>query len=170
MRNSNQKRQDTFQTQLKKFEKLLIGAKMARISSFILVGVSIGLAIRFRDNNLYVMLLLMGALAIVFFIDKFLSIKEIKQQSYTQTSLVSSISKLKTYMANRKKYEMYFMAFWVLTLIPSAATHFESNVSGIVGVLFYIAFVGVFGYLSYKKTDKELASLERTMENELLQH
>lgn len=170
MKNSNNKTQDTFQTQLKKFEKLLLGAKMAKISSCILVGVSVGLAIRSRDNSLYVMLLLMGALAIIFFIDKFLSVKAIKQKSYTQTSLVSSISKLKTYMSNRKKYEMYFMAFWVLTLIPSAASHFESNVFGIIGILLYIAIVSVFGYLAYKKTDKEIAMLESTMENEILQH
>jgi hypothetical protein len=167
MKNSNNKKQDTFQTQLNKFEKLLVGAKMAKLSSFILVGVSIGLAIWSRENNLYVMLLLMGALAIIFFIDKFLSLKEIKQKSYTQTSLISSISKLKTYMDNRKKYEMYFMAFWVLTLIPSSATYFESNVIGIIGILVYITLVGGLGYLAYKKTDKEIASLESTMAYEL---
>ncbi|WP_179339957.1 hypothetical protein [Winogradskyella ludwigii] len=167
MKNSNQTKQDTFQKQLKTFEKLLIGAKMAKLSSFILIGVSIGLAIRYRENNLYVMLLLMGILAIVFFIDKFLSLKDIKQKSYTQTSLVSSISKFKTYMINRKKYEMYFIAFWVLTLIPSASIHFDSNVSGILSISAYISFVGVFGYVSYKKTEKEIASLESTMEYEL---
>ncbi|WP_179335768.1 hypothetical protein [Winogradskyella costae] len=167
MKNSNQTKQDTFQKQLKTFEKLLIGAKMAKLSSFILIGVSIGLAIRYRENNLYVMLLLMGILAIVFFIDKFLSLKDIKQKSYTQTSLVSSISKFKTYMNNRKKYEMYFIAFWVLTLIPSASIHFDSNVSGILSISAYISFVGVFGYISYKKTEKEIASLESTMAYEL---
>lgn len=170
MKNSNNKTPDTFQTQLKKFEKLLVGAKMAKVSSFILVTVSLVLAYRSRENNLYVMLLLMGALAIVFFIDKFLSLKEIKQKSYTQTSLVSSISKLKTYMANRKKYEMYFMTFWILTLIPSAATHVESNILGVIGIILYIVIVGFFGYLAYKKADKEIASLESTMENELLLH
>ncbi|WP_296384614.1 hypothetical protein [Winogradskyella sp.] len=161
------KKQDTFQEQLEKFEKLLVGAKMAKLSSVILVTVSLVLAFRSRDNSLYVMLLLMGALAIIFFIDKFLSIKEIKQKSYTQTSLISSISKLKTYMANRKKYEMYFMTFWVLTLIPSATLHFESNVLGIVAILSYITLVSVLGYLAYKKTDKEIALLESTMEYEL---
>ncbi|MGJ8549707.1 hypothetical protein [Winogradskyella wichelsiae] len=78
MKNLNHQQQDTFQKQLKTFEKLLMGAKMAKLSSCILVGVSIGLAIRSRENNLYVMLLLMGVLAVVFFIDKFLSLKEIK--------------------------------------------------------------------------------------------
>ncbi|RED42238.1 hypothetical protein DFQ10_109133 [Winogradskyella eximia] len=161
------KKQDTFQEQLKTFEKLLAGAKMAQLSSVILVTVSLVLAFKSRENGLYVMLLLTGALAIIFFIDKFLSVKEIKQKSYTQTSLASSISKLKVYMANRKKYEMYFMAFWVLTLIPSATAHFESNVIGIIAILTYIALVSVFGYLAYKKTDKEITLLERTMENEL---
>ena len=45
--------------------------------------------------------------------------------------------------------------------------HFESNVLGILSVLAYFTFVSVFGYLSYKKTDKEIASLESTMEYEL---
>ena len=167
MRNLKNEKQDTFQKQLKSFQTLLKGAKMAKLSSCILIGVSIGLAIRSRENNLYVMLLLMGVLAIVFFIDKFLSLKEIKQKSYTQTSLVASISKFKTYMINRKKYEMYFISFWMLTLIPSFSMHFESNVLGILSVLAYFTFVSVFGYLSYKKTDKEIASLESTMEYEL---
>ncbi|WP_178984389.1 hypothetical protein [Winogradskyella helgolandensis] len=167
MENSNPQKQDTFQNQLKTFNKLLTGAKMAKLSSCILVGISIGLVIRSRENNLYVMLLLMGVLAIVFFIDKFLSLKDIKQKSYTQTTLVASISKFKTYMVNRKKYEMYFIAFWILTLIPTVSIHFDSNIFGVLSVLAYLIFVGVFGYLAYKKTEKEIAFLESTMEYEL---
>ena len=167
MKNSNQEKQDTFQKQLKTFEQLLVGAKMAKLSSFILIGVSTGLAIRFRENNLYVMLLLMGILSIIFFIDKFLSLKGIKQKAYTQTSLISGISKFKTYMINRKKYEMYFMGFWMLTLIPSVSIYFESNILGVLSMLAYIAFVSVFGYMAYKKTDKEIAKLESTMDYEL---
>ena len=167
MGNLKNEKQDTFQKQLKSFQTLLKGAKMAKLSSCILIGVSIGLAIRSRENNLYVMLLLMGVLAIVFFIDKFLSLKDIKQKSYTQTSLVSGISKFKTYMDNRKRYEMYFMAFWVLTLIPSATIYFDSNILGVLAMLAYITFVSVFGHLAYKKTEKEIALLESTMEYEL---
>ena len=167
MKNSKTKKLDTFEAQLTKFKKLLVGAKMARLSSMILIIVSLVQVYYSRDNSINVMLLLIGVLSLVFFIDKFLSIKEIKQKSYTQTSLVASIAKLKSYMANRKKYEMYFMAFWILTLIPSATTHFESNVIGIVGMLLYIAIVGFLGYLAYMKTDKEIALLETTMQNEL---
>ncbi|MGJ8549708.1 hypothetical protein [Winogradskyella wichelsiae] len=70
-------------------------------------------------------------------------------------------------MDSRKKYEMYFMTFWILTLIPSASIHFDSNIFGILSVLAYLTFVGVFGYLSYKKTEKQIALLESTMEYEL---
>ncbi|NRD24750.1 hypothetical protein HNV10_15965 [Winogradskyella litoriviva] len=167
MKNLNSQKQDTFQAQLAKFKKLLVGAEMAKLSSIILIVVSLVLAYKSRENSFNVMLLLIGVLSLVFFIDKFLSIKDIKQKSYTQTSLVSSISKLKSYMAKRKKYEMYFMAFWILTLIPSATTYFESNIIGAIGVVLYIAIVAFMGNLAYKKTDKEIALLENTMENEL---
>ena len=167
MKNTNTQKLDTFEAQLSKFKKLLTGAKMAKASSFILIIVSLKFVYTSRDNAVNVMLLLIGVLAMVFFIDKFLSLKEIKQKAYTQTSLISSISKLKSYMLKRKKYEMYFMTFWLLTLIPSAATYFESNVLGAAGVILYIAIVGVFGNLAYRKTDKEISLLERTMENEL---
>ncbi|WP_289045193.1 hypothetical protein [uncultured Olleya sp.] len=158
---------DTFEQQLSKFEKLLLGAKLAKLSSFILVAVSLVLAFKSRDNSLSVMLLLTGALSIILFIDKFLSIKEIKQKSYTQMSLVASISKLKLYMSRRKKYEMYFIIFWMLTLIPFSSTYFNSNVYGILGVVLYIVVVAFFGDLAYKKTDKEILELELTMNKEL---
>lgn len=170
MKNSSTKKLDTFEAQLKTFKKLLIGAKMARFSSIILIVVSLVLAYYSRENSFNVMLLLIGVLSLVFFIDKFLSLKEIKQKSYTQTSLVASISKLKSYMAKRKKYEMYFMAFWILTLIPSVTTYFESYVLGVFGIFAYITIVGFLGYLAYLKTDKEIELLETTMKNELQQH
>lgn len=163
----NAKHHDSFEAQTKTFNKLLKGAKMAKASSGILIVLSIVLAIASRDNVMNVMLLLMGVLAIVFFIDKFLSIKNIVQKSYTQTTLLSSITKLKVYMANRKKYEMYFIAFWILTLIPSAAKHFESNVEGVIAILFYIFVVFIFGNLAYKKSNQQIADLEQTIEAEM---
>ncbi|WP_299102746.1 hypothetical protein [uncultured Winogradskyella sp.] len=159
--------QDTFKKQQSKFEKLLTGAKMAKLSSVILVVVSLVQAFKSRENSLYVMLLLMGALAIIFFMDKFLSLKGIKQKSYTQTSLIASVYKLKNYMCRRKKYEMYFIAFWILTLIPSSTAYFESHIFGIIGVMLYIAIVGFLGNLAYKKADKEIAILQRNIENQL---
>ncbi len=167
MEKSNIKRQNTFEVQSAKFEKLLLGAKMARVSTLILIAVSLILVYFSRDNTTYVMILLIGALAILFFREKFLSIKAIKQKSYTQTSLISSISKLKTYMANRKKYEMYFMAFWIITLTPSAATHFKSNITGIIAIIFYIAVVYIFGNMAYQRSDREISLLEETIKDEL---
>ncbi|AUC75508.1 hypothetical protein [Olleya sp. Bg11-27] len=167
MTTSKTNRTDTFEQQLSKFKKLLIGAKLAKLSSIVLITISLALAFKSRDNNLSVMLLLMGALAIIFFIDKFMSLKDIRQKSYTQMSLLASITKLKTYMSRRKKYEMYFIAFWMLTLMPFSATYFSSNVYGILGVVLYIAVVGFLGNLAYKKSDKEILELEMTMSKEL---
>ncbi|WP_452221888.1 hypothetical protein [Lacinutrix salivirga] len=167
MTHSKAKNQDTFQIQLTKFNRLLLGGKMAKLSSVILIIVSLSLVYHSRENSINVVILLTGVLGLIFFMDNFLSLKGIKQKTYTHTSLVASISKLKIYMTNRKKYEMYFMSFWMLTLIPSAVIYLESNVKGTLGVIMYIVVVGFFGYLAYKRTDKEIALLETTIENEL---
>jgi len=101
----------------------------------------------------------------VFFTDKFLSLKDIKQKSYTQTSLITSLLKLKNYMDIRKKYEMYFMAFWIITLLPFFSTYLSSNILAIAGVFFYIAIVGFLGYLAYKKVDNQINSLMVKMDS-----
>ena len=167
MTTSKTNRTDTFEQQLSKFKKMLIGANLAKLSSILLITISLALAFKSRDNSLSVMLLLIGALAQIFYIDKFMSLKEIKQKSYTQMSLLASIAKLKAYMSRRKKYEMYFIAFWMLTLIPFLETYFSSNVYGVLGVVLYITIVGFLGNLAFKKSDKVILELEMTMSKEL---
>ena len=62
---------------------------------------------------------------------------------------------------------MYFIAFWMLTLIPFLETYFSSNVYGVLGVVLYITIVGFLGNLAFKKSDKVILELEMTMSKEL---
>ncbi|WP_040278789.1 hypothetical protein [Psychroserpens damuponensis] len=168
MKSSKTKSKDTFQNQIVKFNSLLTGAKMAQFSSALLIGFSLAHVYNFKENIVVVMSLLVGALALLFFLNNFLSIKHFKQKSYTHTSLISSVSKFKSYIAKRKKYEMYFMSFWALTLVPYAAIYFDSNILGIVVVFLGLGLVGLLGELAFKKVDKLIMSLEDDIEKELV--
>ena len=156
MKTDNPRIQDNFQNQFQTFIMLLKGSTMAKISSFLLIIVSLVLAYQSRENGLQVASLLIGALSLIIYIFKFLSLKDIKQKSYTQTSLVSSISKFKNYISNRKKYEMYFMGFWNISLIPFATSFLESKFQAILFAVAYIGIVAILGNLAYKKVDKTI--------------
>ncbi|MFD2565448.1 hypothetical protein [Aquimarina rubra] len=169
MKNSKTSRKDTFQYQLKNFKMLLNGSKMAKISSIILIALSLILAYISKENIGVVISLLTGAFGLVVYIVKFLSLKNIKQKSYTQTSLVTSLSKFKGYVSKRKKYEMYFMALWIITLIPFGPTVKFNYIAAIVAAVIYIGIVAVLGGLAFKKIDRQILTLESVMKNELLQ-
>ena len=164
---NNLKIQDTFEDQLNQFQSLLLGVKLAQISSIILIAFSLVLAYINREHILVVLSLLIGALSFVFCMYQFLSLKGIKQNSYTQRSLVDSISKFTRYISNRKKCEMYFIAFWALTLIPSAATYMGSNLFAILGSISFIAVGSFFGGLAFKEVDRQILTLETVMKKEL---
>jgi hypothetical protein len=97
----NLKIQDTFGNQLNQFQSLLLGVKLAQISSIILIAFSLILAIINREHILVVLSLLIGALILILCMYQFLSLKGIKQKSYTQRFLVASISKFTRYIYNR---------------------------------------------------------------------
>ncbi|MGB3605549.1 hypothetical protein [Psychroserpens sp.] len=167
MKTNSSRVPDNFKTQFQTFKMLLKGSAMAKASSYILIGTSVGFMIAYRDNALQIAFLLIGVISIVFYIINYLSLKDIKQKSYTQTSLVSSISKFKTYMAQRKKYEIYFMGIWVLSLIPVANTYFKSGFKAMFCAIVYIAIVYLMGNLAYKKVDRTILILEKDMQKQL---
>lgn len=164
MKLSNPKIKDNFQKQLYIFKSLLSGSIMAKVSCFILIFFSISVLYKSQAQILEVLLLCAGILGLIYYMFKYLSIKDIKQKSYTQTSLVSSISKFKSYMKNRKKYEMYFMGFWMLSLLPYVIAFLESKSQAILVTISYIAVVYVFGKLAFMKMDKVIEKLERELE------
>lgn len=160
MKLHNPKIKDNFQTHLKTFKDLLKGSLMAKLSCFILILYSLFQIYKSSDNMLHVVLLLLGVATLIFYMINYLSLKSIKQKSYTQSSLMSSLSKFKVYMEKRKKYEMYFIGFWIISLIPFSDTYLESKLQAILFAIFYIAMVTIFGNLAYKKTEKIIEELE----------
>lgn len=155
---------DNFQNQSKLFKTLLKGAKMAKLSSFLLIAISLILAYKSRESNLGMLSLLIGAVGLIIYIFKFLSLNSIEQKSYTQMSLVSSISKFKSYIVMRRKYEMYFIGLWILSLIPMATSSLNSRIQAILFAVTYIVLVTILGNLAYKKIDKTICSLEAEMQ------
>lgn len=160
MKNSETITNDTFKSRLKTFKSLLFGARLAQLSSVILIGFSCFLIYSAGENSLHAAFLLLGILSLIFFIDKFLSLKGIKKKSYTTDSLNSSLSKFKAYMDKRKKYEMYYITFWALTLIPALSLNIEFTIEALLGHLFFFAVVGVLGYLAYLGTDSKIREIE----------
>jgi len=163
----NTRKKDTFEYQFKKFKYMLAGSKSARISTIVLIVMSLVLAFKAREDFSQMIPLLLGVILLVVYMVKFLSIKNIKQKSYTQASLTSSIAKFKEYMANRKKYEMYFMSIWVLSLIPFVSSEFVSVYIAILCAGIYIGVVTFLGSLAFKKIATDILRLETVMQKEL---
>ncbi|MEM5565334.1 hypothetical protein WNY78_09470 [Psychroserpens sp. AS72] len=164
MKLNNSKTKDDFQKQLQTFKSLLKGSVMAKLSCFIIIIVSLKIIYLSRDQTLEVVLLSIGILGLAYYMIKYLSLIGIKQKSYTQTSLISSISTFKSYMKKRKKYEMYFMSFWMLSILPFAISFLELKGQAILVTICYIAVSSYFGNLAYKKVDKIVEGLETEME------
>ncbi len=167
MATTNIKKQDNFNTHFKTFKALLKGSKMAKASSLGLITISLILVYKSRADLWILTALVAGVLILGVYIIRFLSLANIKQKSYTQMSLVSSISKFKSYMKYRKKYEMYFLGFWVISLIPYASSSLESRSKAVLYAIAYIALVSVLGNLAFNKVDKKILDLEREMQSEL---
>ena len=171
MENKEVKEQEAFQKQLKQFKMMLLGSKMALGSSILLIGLSIILMFYSEGNIMIICSLFAGVAALVVFSVKFLSLKGIAQKTYTPMSMPSNISKLKTYLNNRKKYEKYFMIGWIISLVPYASFYLGSSAEAIIGALIAIVFISFFGWLAFKKVDKDLESIESAIQSNLeIQH
>lgn len=167
MKHSNSNKLDSFQSKTDLFKKLLIGSKMAKLSCIILVIISLVLIYIARENMKQVIALLLGVVAVVSYVFKFLPLSEIKQKSYTQTSFNSSVYKFKTYISNRKRYEIYFMAIWIISLTPFAIDQLGSKFEVFIGAFFYIVFVSFLGLLAFEKVEKTISTLEVVTDEEM---
>ena len=117
-----------------------------------------------RSNLGQAMPLLLGSIVQIVYIFKYLQLDDIKQKSYTQKSLKSSVVKFKVYMSNRKKYEMFVMSFWIIMMVPYAL-NYESTLIVVSGCILYIVLVSFFGSLAFKKVDNNIELLEATLKN-----
>jgi len=167
MKHSSNNKVDTFKCKVELYKKLLSGSKMAKLSCIILVIVSFVFIFMAREKMTQVVSLLVGAIAVVFYVIKYLSLNDIKQKSYTQISFNLSLKKFKAYIATRKKYEIFFMAIWVISLVPFAIDQLDSKFQVYVGAIFYIAFVSFLGMLAFEKLEKTINSLEVVMDEEV---
>ena len=166
MKNSITKNPDTFQNSIKTLKMLIAGSNMAKYSVIILIGFSFFLMANAEKTMLIIGSLFLGIAALVFYIFKFLIMENMDQKSYTQMSMMSSISKLKTYMIHRKKNEIYFTSIWALSLIPFLSAHFESSSNALIAIIIFMAIVALFGQLGFNKTDKILKTLETAVQSE----
>ena len=167
MEHSKTNKMDLFQNQLKNFRALLNGSKMAKVSAILLSVFSLVIAYKSRSDLGQAIPLFLGSVAQIVYIVKYLQLADIKQKSYTQKSLKSSVSKFKVYMSNRKKYEMFVMSFWIITMIPYAL-NYESALIVILGCILYILLVSFIGVLAFKKVDSNIELLESTLKNATL--
>lgn len=160
MKNSETKTPDTFQKQFEKFHMLIIGSKMAKFSSILLICFSLILLFYSEPNQLVIISLLIGIAVLVVYILKFLPLRNIEQKPHTQGSLTSSISRFRVYIKQRKKFEILFISLWFLTLIPFLSSYLGSNFKAIIATILVIAITAVLGMLAFIRVEKELRTLE----------
>ena len=167
MKNSETKKPDPFQKQFDKFHMLILGSKMAKLSSLILMCFSLIIMFYSEKSILVILTLLIGIAVIGVYILKFLPLKNIEQKPYTKASLTSSISKFKAYIEQRKKFEILFISVWFLTLIPFLSTYSGSNFKALIVTILVIAITAVLGMLAFIRVEKELRTLEIQIQSKI---
>jgi len=165
MKNSETKNSDTFQKQFEKFHMLLIGSKMAKHSTIILMLFSLILIFFSEKSILIITALLIGFTVLGVYILKFLQLGNINQKPNSKGTLSSSISKFKTYLDNRKKFEILYLSIWTLSLIPFLASYFGSSVKAIIAAVLFIVTFSILGLLGFKKAGKDVQALEAQIQN-----
>lgn len=160
MKNSETKTPEIFQDQYKKFRMLIAGSKMAKVSTILLMCFSLLLMFYAEENLSTIISLFFGAAVLGIYIIKFLILKNIDQKSYTSISLSSSISKFRDYMTQRKKFEIFYISIWAISLIPFLSTRLGSDLKAIITAALFIILTATIGILGFKKANKEIQTLE----------
>jgi len=165
MKNSELNYPETFQKQFEKFNMLIIGSKMAKLSSIMLMCISLFLIFYSEKSILAILTLLIGIAVLGVYIFKFLPLNNIEQKPSTQDSLSSSISKFKAYIKQRKKFEILFISVWFFTLIPVISAYLGSNLKAFFATILVISITAVLGTLAFIKVEKELQTLETQIQS-----
>lgn len=165
MKNSKLNTPETFQKQFEKFHMLIIGSKMAKLSSIILICISLIIMFYSEKSTLIIYSLLTGIAVLGVYIFKFLPLSNIEQKPYTKASLTSGISKFKVYIKQRKKFEILFISVWLITLIPVLSSYLGSNYKALIVTILVIAITAVLGLLAFVRVEKELQTLETQIQN-----
>ncbi|MFD0975364.1 hypothetical protein [Salinimicrobium gaetbulicola] len=167
MKNSETKKPHTFQKQFDKFHLLILGSKMAKLSSLILMFVSLIIMFYSEKSILVILSLLIGVAVLGVYILKFLPLNNIEQKPYTKASLTSSLTKFKAYIEQRKKFEILFISVWFLTLIPFLSTYLGSNFKALIVTILVISITAVLGMLAFIRVEKELRTLETQIQSKI---
>lgn len=160
MKNLKSKKSDSFQKQLSKFKNLLIGSKTAKFANMGLIAISILFIFKSEQNLMVIASLVIGISVLVLYMNLFLSLKDIKQKSYTTKSLFASILKFKDYMQKRKRFEMIYISIWFLSLSPFVYLRSGSAFETILEIGIYLTVTAILGALAFKNVQKQIRNLE----------
>lgn len=166
MKQLKNNKKHTLKFQLQMLRMMILGSKMAKISSVILIVATLAAAVMVRDHLLYSILLIIGALVLVWYMVNYLSTNGINPKEVSKNELENSISKLKSYVSNRKKYEAYVFAFWLLTLVPVIL--YKLDFSPFIGLaIALLLVVSPFFVTSsaFKQIDKNIEDFESVIDN-----
>ena len=158
---------DLFQDQLKNFNALLNGSKTAKLSALLLAVFSVVMAYISRNDLSQTLPLLIGAFIQIVYAIKYLQLADIRQKSYTQTSLGTSVLKYKLYLSNRKKYEIVVMVLYALTIIPFTL-RYQSLIFVISAFTVGILSISIWSVFAFKKLDNNIDFLEATLKSVML--
>tara|TARA_R100000935_G_scaffold57551_1_gene91749 strand:- start:17 stop:517 length:501 start_codon:yes stop_codon:yes gene_type:complete len=165
MKNSKSKNSDTFQDQFKEFKLLILGSKMAKASSILLICFSVTLMF-YSEKNVFILIsLAIGIAVMLVYIFKFLSLRNIEQRSHTPSSLTDSLSKFKVFMKQRKKFEILYISIWFLSLVPFVSSYLGSGLDAIISIVLLIIITSILGMLAFIKADKKVITLENRVQS-----
>ena len=144
------------------FKSMIIGSKTAKYLSMAYVGISFGLAIKYNDDIVYSITLVLGGVLMGVYALKFLWLRQINTNIDAIGQLLQHIQRYKKHTLKRQKYEQFIMVLWILTLVPAYLDGKELRMSLVIGLLvvFYIFIItGNFLFNNVKKQFEDMDDL-----------
>ncbi|WBL23536.1 hypothetical protein [Zunongwangia sp. HRR-M8] len=144
-------------TPVEKFNKLLQGSELAKISALLLIIISTKLIYQMREHIEY---LIPMALGVMLLIGYTINNLWLKNYSIDKENIGFQLKRYKLYLAKREKYEASIMFIWILTVVPSQLN--GKNINLFV-LLIFMALTFIFiviGNFLFKKTKIEVKELE----------
>lgn len=167
MKNLGTINQESFEIKSNTFKQLMMGAKSVRVANFLLIAFSTGFLYYSQENTLSAIALLLGVIFQIFYIFKYLRLGGIEQNPANDEEVNSSLKKFKVYFEKRKKNEIFFVSIWAISFLPLASMYLGSDFKALIGLIIYIAIVGLIGNLAFRKADQEMKILQIKMESKL---
>ncbi|MGO3183906.1 MAG: hypothetical protein ACTIJ9_13855 [Aequorivita sp.] len=147
---------------LVKLKKLVKGSIIARNLTLIYVLISLTMVFKMRDQIVYVIPLLLGAILISWYTLTHLLLKNINLEN---NDLKNQFKLYRSHILKREKYEGTVAFIWFLTILPAYIYGVDIDISTLIKWLVVVYGLNFLGDRMFKKTKRDLKEIEQQINN-----